>query len=199
MKTKKIIAVILSVAVIMSGLAFWLVNAYAETVRLDDTKLGLELYSNPSGYDDKLWYVYTPTQSGIYTFYGIKNSETGGTNLYNTEAYLFEKTEDENGKKFYTQLAYSNGNPDYANYPGASSKQFCIKYHLEAGKNYYYAVGFLLEERSVTIYSKLIAESYDTANLISITPHCDAELTWYTDGSWENDSDGNPYYLYNIS
>ena len=203
MKHKKVISVILVLVIAVSGFAFGLVNAYAETVKIEESMLGIELDNTTSGYDDKIWYAFTPKQSGIYTFYSMKNSANNPSspNLYRTEAYLFEKTIDNTiNQRYYTQLAYSNTNPDYEKYEGAGSKyQFCIKYHLEAGHTYYYAAGFVDTSRVSTLYVKLINESYDTAELVSITPHCDAELTWYTDGEWKTDSEGNPYYLYSIS
>lgn len=195
MKLKKLIAVLLSAMLILGGLAFGAVNAFAITVTITDALLGTDITKTTSGYDDNVWYVYTPSQSGIYTLYGL------GENIVATEAYLFSKTEDADGKKLYTQLAYSNGNPDYANYEGAGRRQFCLKYHLNEGETYYYAAGWnnaeLTGTRSLGV--RFICESYDTAELISITPSCNAELTWYTDGSWEKDDDGNSYYLYNIS
>ncbi len=202
MKHKKVLAIFLSLVIVVCGFAFGLINAYAQTVKIEESMLGVELDNTPSGYDDKIWYVYTPTQSGIYTFYSMRNSvNTSTPNVLRTEAYLFEKvTDEESGQKLYTQLAYSNSNPDYEQYEGVmNSRHFCIKYHLEAGHTYYYAAGFYNEERSSTLYVKLINESYDEAKLVSITPHCDAELTWYTDGEWKTDGDGNAYYLYNIS
>ncbi|MBR1532159.1 MAG: hypothetical protein IJ643_08895, partial [Eubacterium sp.] len=115
MKHKKVLAIFLSLVIVVCGFAFGLINAYAQTVKIEESMLGVELDNTPSGYDDKIWYVYTPTQSGIYTFYSMRNSvNTSTPNVLRTEAYLFEKvTDEESGQKLYTQLAYSNSNPDY--------------------------------------------------------------------------------------
>ena len=194
MKNKKLIALILSFALAMSSLAFSVINAFAETVTLTDAMFGIEIVKSTSGYDDNVWYVYTPSQSGVYTLYGLSS------NIFSTEAYLFEKTEDENGKKLYTQLAYSNSNPNYANYEGSAKRQFCLQYHLVKGETYYYAAGWNdPNQGNRTLAVAFINESTDSAELVKITPSCDAELTWYTDGSWETDDSGNAYYLYNIS
>ncbi|MBQ7202672.1 MAG: carboxypeptidase regulatory-like domain-containing protein [Eubacterium sp.] len=193
MKTKKALAAILCVLMIFVSLTFGMLTAYAETVTLDDTTLGLDIVSSTKGYDDNVWFIFTPTTSGIYTLYGLSS------NTYGTEAYLFEKTE-VNGKKTYTQLAYSNGNPNYANYEGAGRRQFCLAYHMTAGKTYYYAAGWNDETKMKgTITVRHICESYDTAQLVSIVPDCDATLTWYTGGRWETNEAGNPYYYYDIS
>ena len=194
MKAKKLIAVLLIVALAVSAFAAGLINAYGLTIVLSDDKLGVDDFRPISGYDDKTTYVFTPTQSGVYTMYGLKD------NLSATEAYLFLKTEDKDGKKLFTQLAYSNSNPNWENYEGSAKRQFCLKYHLNAGEKYYYYVGWNNENtQSGSIGIRLICESYDTAELVSITPHCDASLTWYTDGTWETDADGNSYFLYNVS
>ena len=130
MKHKKVLAIFLSLVIVVCGFAFGLINAYAQTVKIEESMLGVELDNTPSGYDDKIWYVYTPTQSGIYTFYSMRNSvNTSTPNVLRTEAYLFEKvTDEETGQKLYTQLAYSNSNPDYEQYEGVmNSRHFCIK------------------------------------------------------------------------
>ena len=192
--TKKLTAVFLVAALLVTSLVCGIINAYAMTVTITDSMLGIEIAKTTSGYDDNIWYLYTPSQSGIYTLYGLSS------NVLATEAYLLEKIEDENGKKYYNQLAYSNSNPDYSQYDGAAKRQFCLKYHLEKDKTYYYAAGWNNPEqtgRSLAV--KFINESYDTAKIVSITPSCSAELSWYTDGSWEKDSQGESYYLYSIS
>ena len=194
MKAKKLISLILAAIFAITAFAAGLVNAYAETIVLSDAMLGKDVVATTKGYDDKITYVFTPTESGIYTMYGLSS------NTYATEAFLFLKTEDKDGKKYFTQLAYSNSNPDWQNYEGAAKRQFCLKYHLTAGEKYYYYAGWNNEDKqSGTINVHLICESYDTAELLSITPNCTASLTWYTDGSWETDADGNSYYLYNFS
>lgn len=193
MKIKKIMATVLACAVIISSLAFGLLSAYAETVTITDAMIGIDIVKSTVGYDDNVWYVYTPSKTGIYTLYGLSD------NLFATEAYLFEKTEDADGKKMYTQLAYSNSNPNYANYEGAAKRQFCLQYRLIEGVTYYYAAGWNSTSRSGSIAVRFINESYDDTEIVRVTPSCSAELTWYTDGSWETDDSGNAYYLYNPS
>ncbi len=197
MKLKRITAVLLAAVLVLSGLAFGALDSFALTVSLTDALLNKDITKDTSGYDDNVWYVYTPSESGIYTLYGLSS------NLKATEAYLFSKTEDENGKKLYTQLAYSNGNPDYARYEGSARRQFCLKYHLNAGETYYYAAGWndptITAQTNRSLGVRLICESYDTASVVRVTPQCDAALTWYTDGSWEQGTDGQNYFRYNIS
>ena len=194
MKRKKLTAVLLTFVLIVSGLAFGAIESFAQTVTITDSLLNTDINKTVSGYDDNIWYVYTPSESGIYTLYGLS------TNVLATEAYLFSKTEDADGKKLYTQLAYSNSNPDYAQYEGSAARQFCLKYHLTAGETYYYAAGWNNPQRtSGTVGVRMICESYDTATVVRVTPMCDASLTWYTDGSWETDAKGQSYYRYNIS
>ena len=194
MKFKKLIAALLSAVIIVTGLAFGFVNAYAETITLEDTSYNKDIVATNKGYDDKIWYVFTPSQSGIYTLYGLLK------NTYVTEGYLFTKTVNEFGQRVYNQLSYSKSNPNASQYEGAGQSQFCLKYHLEAGKTYYYAAGFYFPDKTKNeLTVRFLCESYDSAELVSITPHCKAELSWYTDGEWKTDSEGNAYYSYSIS
>ena len=197
MKLKKAAVVLLSAVLIVVSLAFSAVNPFAETIKLTDQMMGIEKTTSTIGYDDKVWFVYTPGKSGYYSLYGLSKNKP------RTEAYLFKKTEDENGKKQYIQLAYSNNNPYYSanpeKYPDGNEEQFCLKYHLDEGETYYYAAGWNNEGRSGAISVKFINESYDSTEIVNIIPSCNAELVWYTDGTWDTDASGEAYYLYNIT
>ena len=184
MKNKRIIAFIMALVLVIGSFAFGMSNAFAKTQRII---LNTEIINSTDGYDDKNWYYFTPEQTGIYTFLSLNSI------LY-TEAYLFEKE-----GKTYTQLAYSNESPNWQYYGQTNRQQFCLSYQLEAGKTYYYAAGWDSERASGTMKVKLIYEGSEGDIIDRLEITCNAELTWYTDGSWEKDSAGEAYFYYNYS
>ena len=184
MKRKRIVAIILAFVLIFGCFASGLFSASAKTqqIILDTT-----ITNTTDGVDDKNWYYFTPEQTGMYTFLSYNRI------LY-AEAYLFIK----DGKE-YTQLAYSNISPNWEHYSQPNKYQFCISYQLEAGKTYYYAAGWDSERSSGEMTVKLIYEGSEEDVIDSIEISCNAELTWYTDGTWETDSNGEAYFSYNYS
>ncbi len=184
MKNKRIIAFALALALIIGSFASGAFSAYAKTQKII---LDTEMINTTDGLDDKVWYYFTPEQTGMYTFLSYSR-------LLNTEAYLFIKEDKE-----YTQLAYSNRSPNYDYYRQTDKYRFCLSYQLEAGKTYYYAAGWDSDRTKGDITAKLIYEGSDEDVIESLEITCDAELTWYTDGSWETDSLGEAYFNYNYS
>ena len=185
MKKKKAAAMILAVVWVFCSFASGLFRANAKTQKII---LNTEIVNTTDGTYDKNWYYFTPEQTGMYTFLSFNRI------LY-AEAYLFEFE-----NKSYTQLAYSNESPNWEYYGQPNEKQFCISYQLEAGKTYYYAAGWDSSTRSsgeMTV--KLIYEGSEEDVIDCLEVECDAELTWYTDGSWETDSAGESYFRYNYS
>lgn len=185
---KKIISVIVAVALIISSSAVSLI-AYASTQKLI---LNTKMSSSINGEDDLVWYYYTPDASGTYSFLS-----------YNTpasEGYLFIKeVNEETGAKEYKQLAYSCTDDDYeAN--DHNFRQFKLTYHLEAGVKYYFAAGWYLSETRTTgqFTVMLRCDIYDV-EVNSMTAVFDGELSLYDDGVWQTDTDGNKYYYYNLS
>ena len=181
MKIKKTLAVILASAVIICSFASAIFSAKAKT---QEIILNTEIINTTDGINDKNWYFFTPQQSGMYTFLSYNRY------LY-AEAYLFEVE----GKN-YNQLAYSNESPNYEYYSQPNKYQFCLSYNLEAGKTYYYAAGWDSERTSGEMKVKLIYEG-DTIDYLEV--ECNAQLTWYTDGKWEKDEQGETYFYYNYS
>ena len=184
MNNKKATAIILTVVLIICCFASGLVSASAKTQKII---LGTEITNTTDGQEDKNWYYFTPEQTGMYTFLSYNRI------LY-AEAYLFIKE----GKE-YTQLAYSNLSPNWEYYSQPNKYQFCISYQLEAGKTYYYAAGWDSERTSGEMTVKLIYEGGEEDVIERIEVNCDANLTWYTDGSWETDLSGEAYFNYNYS
>ncbi len=184
MKNKKTAALIIAVVLMICSFASGLFSANAKTQKLI---LDTEIINTTDGYEDKLWYYYTPEQTGMYTLLSFNRVRFG-------EAYLFEK----NGKE-YTQLAYSNTSPNWEYYSQPNSEQFCLSYQLEAGKTYYYAVGWDSTRPSGEITVKLLYEGSEEDVIDYIDASSTGELTWYTDGSWETDAAGEAYFRYNYS
>lgn len=188
MKIKKIIAAVLAAAIAVSCFAFGMTSAFAKT---QEIKLDIEMSNTIDGLDDKNWYYFTPSQTGVYTFLSFNKI------LY-AEAFLFVKTQ-KDGVKTYTQLAYSNDSPDYEKYEQPNRYQFCLKYNLVAGNTYYFAAGWDSSRTNSTMTVKLIYEGDGSDWIDHLTVSCNAELTWYTDGSWERDTEGKSYFYYNYS
>ena len=184
MKNKKAAAFILAVILIFCSFASGLFSASAKTQQLI---LDTEIINTTDGYTDKNWYYFTPEQTGLYTFLSFNRF------LY-AEAYLFEVE----GKN-YTQLGYSNSSPNYQYYGQPNKYQFCLSYQLEAGKTYYYAAGWDTERTSGEMKVKLIYEGSEDEVIDYLEASSNAELTWYTDGSWETDSAGESYFRYSYS
>lgn len=186
---KKILSITLIITIVISSLAFSVFNAFAKTQSLI---LDLKTTSVIDGVDDMAWFIFTPEESGIYSFLSY--------NIPASEAYLFIKEIDpDTGAKKYTQLAYSNSDDNYVE-NGHNNRQFCLTYHLEKGVTYYFTAGWFLSDSRVdgTTTVMLRCDSYDN-EIESITAVCDAELEAYTDGVWKTDADNRQYYFYNIS
>jgi len=182
MKNKRIIALITALALVFGCFVSGVFSASALTQKII---LNTEITNTTSGVDDKNWYYFTPEQTGIYTFLSYSN-------YLHSEAYLFIKE-----GKTYTQLAYSNTSPNYEYYGQRDSDRFCLSYQLEAGKTYYYAAGWnSTTNAGAAMTVKLIFEG-DFIDRLEI--NCNAELSWYTNGSWETDANGEAYYYYNYS
>lgn len=197
---KRIISIVLVVAVVLSSLAFSY-SALAITIG----KIALNTYYTDAinGIDDKVWYTYTPSVSGKYAFVSYS---TGN------EAYLFTKKD-----KMYTQLAYApNNDPDYLNhfryFVDANGNQDTSKRHYEKsfymecylikGTTYYFAAGYENEEKaSGNVNVALYNLEYDESEqqIKSISANCSSKLSAYTDGAWETDSNGDNYFRYNYS
>ena len=184
MSRKRITAVVLAAVLIVCSFSFSLFSASAKTQQLI---LDTEIINSTDGLDDKNWYYFTPEQTGMYTFLSFNRY------LY-AEAYLFIKE----GKN-YTQLAYSNKSENYEYYGQKNEEQFCLSYQLEAGKTYYYAAGWDSSRTSGEMKVKLIYEGGEEDVIERLEVECNAELTWYTNGSWETDSEGQAYFFYDYS
>lgn len=191
---KKIFSLFLAVTIILSSLAFSL-TAYAKSIEI--VKLDSEYGAVIDGIDDQITFLYTPEESGTYSFLSY--------NLPASEAYLFIKEKDpETGMKTYTQLAYSKGNSDYQNekYSQPNKYQFCITYHLEKGVRYYFKAGWRDGDKRTDGFMKvkLICEGFDSDGaIIDLSVSCPTKLEAFTNGSWKTDSSGNRYFLYDIN
>ena len=185
MKNKRIIAFIMALALIIGSFASGIFSASAKTQQII---LNTEIINTTDGVYDKNWYYFTPEQTGIYTFLSFNR-------LLNSEAYLFIKE-----GTTYTQLDYSKTSPNYEYYGQPSANQFCLSHKLEAGKTYYYAAGWNSATNSGSSMTvKLIYEGSEEDVIESLEVACNAELSWYTNGSWEKDGAGEAYFSYNYS
>lgn len=200
LKQKKILAVLLAIAIIASSLALGL-SAFAKT----NSAIALDvIYTDKTeGAEDKIWYTFTPEASGNYAFisYSVGKSE----------AYLFTRTVNPDGSRVFNQLAYAPAkDPDYLNnynkftYLGKtythSSTAFYLPCYLRAGTTYYFAAGWAPDSTtSGTINARLTNINYEDIAIKSVAVECDATLSAFTDGEWRVDSKGERYYYYNFS
>lgn len=196
---KKLISIIMVVAILASSLALGF-KAFATTYQ--NMALDVIYTSSINGVGDVTWYSYTPELSGTYIFLAYCTGKT--------EAYLYTLTTNENGSKTYNGLAYAppsdpDSNDEYHTFTYGTttythtSTSFRLTYHLEAGTTYYYTAGWANSQSNGTIRVRLTNQSYDYEVLDSVTASSTAFLTWYTDGEWRTDKDGNAYYYYNYS
>lgn len=197
---KKLIAIVMVVAMIISSLAIGF-SAYGVTFK----EIGLDIIYTASinGAGDMIWYTYTPELSGTYCFlnYSVGKSQ----------AYLYTVTVNENGSKTYNGLAYApasdpNSNDEYHTFEYAgktythTSTGFRLTCHLEAGTTYYFSAGWATEtQTNGTFNVRLTNIEYDYQVLESVSVECNASLTWYTDGEWRKDKNSENYYFYNYS
>lgn len=183
---KKIISLFLALIIVTGSLTVSFV-AFASSRALI---LGTKITSAIDGEDDLCRFIFTPTQSGTYSFLSY--------NVPASEAYLFVR-ENEDGKKVYRQLAYSNSDPNYKE-NGHNQLQFCLTYHLEKGVKYYFDAGWYLSDSrtSGNFTVMLRCDVYDS-EVETLTVLNDSKLSIYSDGEWQTDADGNRYFYYNIS
>lgn len=192
-KTKKIVATLLAFVLAFTCLASYDIG-FAKTREIFVSVLGdgKEIADTTDGSGDLIMYKFVPEKSGMYTLFSLGARKS--------EAYLFIKEKKPDGSKEYRQLAFSSDSPNYEHYGQPHADLFCLTYHLEAGKTYYYGVGWDSESvESATMRSKLICEGYDENLIDHIEAECPVSLTWYTDGEWKTDDNKNQYYYYNIS
>lgn len=185
---KKIISVILAIVTVISCFAVAF-NAYGKIYELE---LGVKTTGVIDGEDDLIRFSFTPEESGTYSFLSY--------NVPATEAYLFVKEVDpETGYKEFVQLAYSNSDPNYQENEH-SNRQFCLTYHLEKGVKYYFDAGWYLSDTRVsgTITVMLRCDEYDVV-FDRIEATCPIMIDVYSDGSFSTDSNGEQYFLYNLS
>lgn len=201
MKSKRIITVLVALAILISSLALGF-SSFAKT----NNNIALNtLYRDTiSGADDKIWYTFTPQESGKYALVSYSQKQ---------EAYLFTKTRNPDGSKVYNQIAYAGpSDPDYLNHfytftSGSTTvthyeTTFYLECYLVKGVTYYFAAGVELEtvasrEVRVVLYNISYDDSDETIESISVD--CPVSLKAYTDGQWEKTSTGENYYYYNYS
>lgn len=185
---KKIISIILALAILSSVFALSLTAlASSQVLQLDK-----KATTNMNGTDDLEWFLFTPDQSGIYTFLSF--------NVPRSEAYLFTRELDpETGGKKLVQLAYNNSSPDYKERGQGNAAQICLTYHLEAGTTYYFGVGWWLPQTDSKFTVMLTCDSYDNTAIESITIDSTPTLTAYEDGYWNTDAKGKEYFSYDLA
>lgn len=204
-KIKKTWAILMSVVMILTSLAF---SFYSFATTFQNLTLNT-LYSAPiRGSEDMIWYTYTPQVSGTYSLV----SYTVGK----THAYLYTKTTNPNGSVTYNGLAYApSKDPNYMDEDVRyfyvegndtpyvhTSTAFRLTYHLDAGTKYYFSAGWSTEStESGTINVVLKQDSIDTGekHITSVTAKGNSSLYRFNDGEWKVDSNGERYYKYNIS
>lgn len=183
---KKIISLFLALIIAIGSLTVSFV-AFASSRTLI---LGTKITSAIDGEDDLCRFIFTPSESGTYSFLSY--------NVPASEAYLFVR-ENEDGKKVYRQLAYSNSDPNYKE-NGHNQLQFCLTYHLEKGVKYYFdASWYLSDSRTSGNFTVMLRCDVYDSEVETLTVLNDSKLSIYSDGEWQTDADGNRYFYYNIS
>lgn len=190
MMKRKITAALVIAAVIISSIALSF-TAFASSQELI---LGVKASTVMSGVDDLEWFYFTPDQSGTYSFMSF--------NVPKCDGYLFVKEVDpETKRKEYKQLAYA-GPESESHYKefGRNGYQFCLTYHLEAGKRYYFAAGWYLSTQTRQQFNvMLICDSYDENAISGIEILEAPELNAYSGGNWRKDKNGIEYYHYDLT
>ncbi len=185
---KKIISIFLALIIVIGSLTVSFV-AFASSRTLI---LGTKITSAIDGEDDLCRFIFTPSQSGTYSFLSY--------NVPASEAYLFvRENEDGTNQKVYKQLAYSNSDPNYKE-NDHNQLQFCLTYHLEKGIKYYFDAGWYLSDSrtSGNFTVMLRCDVYDS-EVETLTVFNDTKLSIYSDGEWQTDANGERYFYYNIS
>lgn len=199
MKNKRILASVLALVILLSSLSLGLIS-YAKTnygIALD------KVYTDTTeGVEDKIWYTYTPEETGTFTFISYALG-------LRTEAYLFTRTTNPDGSKTYNQLAYAGpSDPDYMdnrsfNYLGIdyihTATNFILTYHLEKGVTYYFAGGLFGTASKEKVSVRLFNVEYDKEALESVTVTSPVTLSAFTGGEWRDDQQGKRYYYYNFN
>lgn len=195
---KKIIAVITAIAIVTASLALAITSLAATFLEL---KLDVLYIASIQGSGDEVWYTYTPSVSGTYSFVSYSTGRS--------EAYLYTRTVDENGIKSYTGLAFAPASdPNYMaedvrNFSFAGNEYthnataFRLIYHLDAGTTYYFSAGWEGTTSTGEMRVRLKCDEYDNTVLQELSVTSNAKLTWYTDGEWRKDNSGVDYYYYN--
>lgn len=188
---KKILSVMLAICVLIPCVATALF-AYAQG-DIINLSLNVKVASKIDEVGDVVWYQYTPTITGTYSFLSYSVPET--------EAYLYVKSVDEStGEESFEQLDYAR--IDKENYVDNehNRNQFCLTHHLEAGVTYYFTAGWHYEKTyPVSLTVMLRCDSYDQQIVDHLEIFSDVELSAYNDGQWTEGNDGELYYLYNLS
>lgn len=198
MKSKKIISCLLALSVWLSCFAF----AYVSYAKTNAIQLDILYEDTIDGVDDMIGYVYTPEVSGTYAFISYSTGKSS--------AYLCVRETLPDGSKRINNLAYAPAkDPDYMSHYRTfvsngvtythSSTAFYLEYHLEAGTKYYFYAGWDNSASTGKMRVRLTNVSYDSQVIDKIEANCSTALTWYTDGEWRTDSNGERYYFYNVS
>ena len=200
MKYKRAVSFLVVIAILAFSLAFCL-NGFAKTNT--DISLDVLYIDTTNGGEDKVWYTFTPQESGNYAFisYSVGKSE----------AYLFTRTINEDGSKTYNQIAYAPAKDDNnkehfynfsylgTNYTHGSTA-FYMPCYLKAGTKYYFAAGWAYDSTSSgSIRARLTNIDYDDVSIESINVSCPSVLSAYTDGEWQIDDNGENYFHYSYS
>lgn len=193
---KKLVSILLIIVIILSSFALSL-TAFADSQELILNQMAT---TSMSGKDDLEWFYYTPEKSGLYSLLSY--------NIPMSIAYLtVREINPETGKMEMVNLEYvaPDIDRDYENDPdyeknNHNKAQFCLTYHLEAGKTYYYAVGWFVPTQAPAQFNVLLrCESYDTDAIESIEINYVPDITAYTDGRPKTDENGNSFFCYDLS
>lgn len=193
---KRIIAILVVLSILLSGLVF---SISAKAITINGISVDTVYTNTINGADDKIWYTFTPSVSGVYAFVSLSPSN---------EAYLFTKKD-----KLYTQIAYAGAlDTDYdshiheVDFLGKKythyEKTFYLEVYLTKGTTYYFAAGYANEKisnYSVNVILKNISIDESDQPIKEISVNCSAKLSAYNNGSWKTDKDGNRYFSYEIS
>lgn len=204
-QTKKRMAIILSLVMVLVGVAF---SYYAYATTFQDLELNKLYVASTVGGEDMVWYSYTPKESGTYSFVSYSTGKS--------EAYLYTRTTNPDGSRTYNGLAYAPAsdpnyldedvryfnNPDDGKQYTHSATAFRLTCHLDAGTKYYFSAGWQhsgTANGTIRVVLKQDSVDEDEKYLERISVIGNAFLVKYNDGEWKVDAKGERYFKYNIS
>lgn len=177
---KRVIAILLAAVMVVQGIGMAPLVARADEVTMNentsfDTAEELIMDTTTAvdiGMDEYLYYQFTPSETGYYTFYSEGDDIDPEANLYNSDE---------------ESLVYSDDDGDNLN--------FSASYNLEEGQKYYLIVNLLSDDggsltihvKKTTFYAKAeqsdVTIKYGETGVLSVNAYTDSgtlSYQWYS-------------------